>query len=287
MSVQDGAKTVPDRLPCYQPHPRAYQSEHYDRVRHNHLSSGKQIITESKGQDTLVFAGGITFSQVASRLLKSGNDLILRVDNNPESQVTIKDYFGHADKIIEIITFEKGGQLDYQQIYQLFGLPIPTNTPSINLNQNVTQKDSTIIGTKDNDAVNGTLHNDELIGLLGDDVLSANQGNDILIGGAGNDTLTGGAGDDLYYFSRGFGQDVIDNTGGGYDNIYFSDINFSEIASRLIKQNDDLILQVAGEADKLTLKDFFDGGDTADINISFAGGEQLEHEAGNALPRQP
>jgi len=39
--------------------------------------------------------------------------------------------------------------------------------------------------------------------------------------------------------------------------------------------NDDLILKVSGSTDELTIKDFFTGGDNADINISFADGGSI------------
>src|SRR3546814_17633141 len=46
-------------------------------------------------------------------------------------------------------------------------------------------------------------------------------GNDTLVGDAGSDSLIGGAGDDDYVVAVGSGTDVIDNTGGGFDGIFF------------------------------------------------------------------
>lgn len=85
----------------------------------------------------------------------------------------------------------------------------------------------------------------------------------------------GGSGNDLYYFNKDFGKDTIVNTGGGYDNIYFDGISFNQVGRALTKMNDDLILKVSGSTDELTIKDFFTGGDNADINISFADGGSI------------
>ncbi|MBC3483758.1 hypothetical protein HU766_24580 [Pseudomonas sp. SWRI77] len=43
------------------------------------------------------------------------------------------------------------------------------------------------------------------------DSLYGSTGNDILEGGAGNDTLSGDADSDVYRFSRGWGQDTVNN----------------------------------------------------------------------------
>lgn len=80
---------------------------------------GVDTIIDKGGNDTLVFGNGITFNQVGSGLLMSGNDLILRVNGSTTNQVTLKDFFGSADSVIETIKFETGGQIDYKRIYEL------------------------------------------------------------------------------------------------------------------------------------------------------------------------
>lgn len=243
-------------------------------------TAGKDTIIDTHGTDTLIFSNGITFNQVGSGLISSGNDLILRVNSDANNQVTIKDYFSNGDSIIETISFETGGTISHEQIFGLFGKAIPqvtppadTTTPPIS-NEASSDMDD-LLGTSGANYLQGLAGNDRLQGLAGNDQLDGGLGNDILIGGTGNDLLIGGRGDDLYYFEAGFGQDIIDNTGGGIDNIYFDGLSFNQIASGLVRSNDDLILKVSGTTDQLTIEDFFMGGDYSVGNISFASGGSI------------
>ncbi|UZA13488.1 calcium-binding protein [Moraxella bovis] len=249
-------------------------------------TKGVDTIIDKGGNDTLVFGNGITFNQVGSTLLMSGNDLILRVNGSTTNQVTLKDFFGSANSIIETIKFETGGQIDYKRIYELFGKEVPTKSdesalppavsPDVHDNAPLTiSKDNHIIGDARANKLYGTDGHDQLQGLAGADTLDGKAGHDILIGGSGNDRLIGGSGNDLYYFTKGFGKDTIVNTGGGHDNIYFDGISFNQVGRGLTKMNNDLILKVSGSTDELTIKDFFTGGDNADINISFADGGSI------------
>ncbi|OPH33821.1 hypothetical protein B5J93_12500 [Moraxella equi] len=244
-------------------------------------TGGKDTLTDTGGKDTLVFGSGITFNQVGSGLMQSGNDLILRVNGSTANQITLKNFFADQSTIIETIKFETGGQIDYKQIYELFGKTVPADTPAPTTNDTTTPTTSTVspqnsfIGTNKADKLTGADGNDQLQGLAGADTLDGKAGHDILIGGSGNDSLIGGSGNDLYYFTKGFGKDTIVNTGGGYDNIYFDGISFNQVGRGLTKMNNDLILKVSGSTDKLTIKDFFTGGDNADINISFADGGSI------------
>jgi Ca2+-binding RTX toxin-like protein len=73
--------------------------------------------------------------------------------------------------------------------------------------------DDVIDALDGNDVVQGDSGNDTLKGDLGDDSLYGGLGNDTLIGGVGNDVLIGGSGADTYRFSRGFGQDFVEEQG--------------------------------------------------------------------------
>ena len=241
-------------------------------------SAGKDTIVDTHGIDEIIFSNGITYNQVGSGLMSSGNDLILRVNGDANNQVTIKDYFSNGDRIIETISFETGGSISHEQIFGLFGKAIPESTPAGDTTPDMpTNSDGTadILGTDANDQLQGSEVDNRFQGLSGDDQLDGGLGNDILIGGSGNDLLKGNAGDDLYYFEAGFGQDIIDNTGGGIDNIYFDGVGFNQIASGLMRSNDDLILKVSGTADQLTIEDFFMGGESAVGSLSFASGGSI------------
>lgn len=240
-------------------------------------TGGKDVIIDTAGVDKLIFGNGITYNQVGSGLLQSGNDLILRVDGSTTNEVTLTNFFKDANSIIETISFETGGSITAQEIYSLFGKTMPQPTtpvvtaPAIQGDAN----NNDLVGKSTDDTLQGLAGNDRLQGLAGNDKLEGGAGNDILVGGSGNDTLTGGTGNDLYYFKVGFGQDTIVNTGGGVDNIYFDGLTFNQLSQGLMKSGNDLTLKVSGSTDQLTLKDFFLGGDNAGVNINFASGANL------------
>ncbi|CAK7009681.1 calcium-binding protein [Saezia sanguinis] len=92
----------------------------------------------------------------------------------------------------------------------------------------------------------------------GDDIVLGSAGDDVLNGGAGNDILVGGAGSDTYYFERGWGQDVIsnDDSGNSTDIIRFSEgIGVNDL--RLSQNYYDLIIQLEGSDDQITVRNYF------------------------------
>src|SRR5690606_23655031 len=128
-------------------------------------TAGQDVIEEvGAGADTLVFSNGITFGQVASGLVKSGNDLLLRVNGSSANQVTLKNFFLGGGDLVETITFENGGQqLTAAQIFGAFGLSVPAPGPAF---------DATTQGTTGDDAaLNGTAQRDLLQGFNGNDTL--------------------------------------------------------------------------------------------------------------------
>src|SRR3546814_19311916 len=68
-------------------------------------------------------------------------------------------------------------------------------------------------------------------------------GNDTLVGDAGSDSLIGGAGDDDYLVAVGSGTDVIDNTGGGFDGIFFEGTVTREQLS-FSRDGDDMLISI-------------------------------------------
>lgn len=240
------------------------------------FSSGAVVIDSTGGgTDTLRFAGGITFSQVGSGLTKSGDDLILNVSGTSD-QVILKGFFLGGDNLVETIAFDTGGQITADQVFGAFGLAVPT--PPAGFDQTVsgtTGNDPALDGGAGRDLIQGGTGDDTLNGQAADDRLEGGSGNDTLRGGLGNDVLVGGRGDDTYRFAAGDGQDVIDGTGGGVDTLEFEGIDFNQVASGLSKYGDDLILNVSGSTDKVTLKDFFKGGDAAIDTVRFASGGSI------------
>ncbi|MEJ2423602.1 MAG: calcium-binding protein, partial [Candidatus Thiodiazotropha sp.] len=207
-------------------------------------TGGVDVLEETSGVDTLRFENGITFDQVASGLLMSGNDLILSVDGGSD-QITLRNFFLGGDWLVETIEFATGGSVSAEEIFDVFGLTLPNGSDAFD------------------QVVSGTSARDVLAGQEGNDLLEGWSGNDSLTGGAGDDRLVGGLGDDFYTFSAGDGHDVIDNSGGGYDTLVFRDIDFNEVLNGLMRSGDDLVVQLASTNDQVTLLNFFLGGDYA------------------------
>ncbi len=97
-------------------------------------------------------------------------------------------------------------------------------------------------------------------------MITGNGADNILDGGAGADTMGGGSGNDTYLFGRGAGQDVITEDSSfsmhtdaiqfGAD-VLVSDIVLSRSPS-LLDSYDNLVLQIAGSADQVTVNYHFD-----------------------------
>ena len=241
------------------------------------FTAGQDVVQEQgTGNDTVVFANGITFSQVASGLWKSGNDLSLRVNGSTTNQLTVRDFFLGGEHVVETFSFETGGQFTAAQVFGAFGLSMPGPAAPYDAEiDGTTADDVGLSGTAGNDRVRGFNGDDVLSGGLGADRLEGGNGGDQLNGGAGSDTLSGGRGDDVYVVNAAGGQDWIDNVGGGFDTLHFDGVSFSQIASGLMKSGNDLILRVSGTSDQVRVRDWFLGGDNPVDLITFASGGQL------------
>ncbi|WP_327194638.1 calcium-binding protein, partial [Pseudomonas syringae] len=114
-------------------------------------------------------------------------------------------------------------------------------------------------GGDGSDYLTGGEGNDTLTGDAGNDTLYGDSGNDQLDGGTGNDYLTGGDGSDVYRFSRGWGQDSINNydsSAGKTDAIEFAaDILPADII--VTRSGSDLVLSLKNSADRITISGYF------------------------------
>jgi len=228
------------------------------------------------GTDTLRFANGITFGEVASYLTKSGDDLILKVNGGPD-QVTLSGFFLGGENLVETIEFEAdGSSLTAQQIFDAFGLAMPTPDSGFDTTvEGTTGDDADLSGTAARDRIRGGNGIDVLNGGAGDDRLEGGNGADTLAGDAGADLLLGGRNDDVYIFRAGDGQDVIDNSGGGSDTLQLEGIDFSQVSSGLMKSGNDLVLNISGGSDSVTISNWFQGGDYVVDSIAFASGGSI------------
>lgn len=111
-----------------------------------------------------------------------------------------------------------------------------------------------------------------LAGGAGNDVLKGGRGDDVLEGGAGNDQLSDLAdGSDTYLFSRGDGQDTIeDKSFSGADKLVLQNINSGECT--FARKGSDLTLMF-GQGDQVTVRNYYDASKSYQIErLEFSDG---------------
>jgi Ca2+-binding RTX toxin-like protein len=233
--------------------------------------SGADTIDNSGGgTDWLIFTDGITSARLS--YLQDGDDLIVRVDNDETTQVTISNWFLDSAYTIDYIQPDGEYGIPAAQIETLLA------GESSDFDSIVEGTDSAeqLVGTFGSDQLNAYAGDDQLFGLSGDDELNGGDGADYLDGGAGddiqsggagddqlggdagNDTLIGGTGNDIYIYASGSGADTIDNSDGGTDWLIFTDITGERLA--YLQDGDDLIVRIDGDAaTQVTIHDWFVG----------------------------
>ncbi|WP_279401102.1 calcium-binding protein [Massilia violaceinigra] len=126
-------------------------------------------------------------------------------------------------------------------------------------------------GGSGNDTLHGGSGADVLRGGTGNDRLDGGAGDDVLAGGAGNDLLDSGTGNDTIQFGRGDGRDTL-LTAHGYGVAGKTIALAAGIvpgAVGLIRDGNDLLIEIKGSADALTVSGFFEMSHR-DIQIRFA-----------------
>ena len=208
----------------------------------------------SNKQDTILFAEDVIPDEVG--VTRSQNDLQLTIGGT-DDVMTVQGYFlqdGASASRVEAIRFADGTQWSVDEV-----------------------KARAIVGASGNDRVDGYASADWLRGGEGNDSLYGRAGDDTLEGGQGNDYLEGGAGNDTYLFSRGSGQDTIDNRdfiADKVDTLIFGDGIIPDQV-QISRSSDDLHLQIAGTTDTVTVRGYFlqDGASTSRVEaIRFADG---------------
>ena len=132
-------------------------------------------------------------------------------------------------------------------------------------------------GSLGNDDFNSFDYGENFFGFDGNDTLSSGEGDDHLTGGLGVDLLKGGAGNDTYYWSKGDGNDTIDETGTSLteiDTLVLTDVNSDMVELTRIPTTDNLSILVVETGEIIEAKDQFQSiADTQGIEkILFADG---------------
>ncbi|MCP4996882.1 MAG: hypothetical protein GY934_24365, partial [Gammaproteobacteria bacterium] len=230
----------------------------------------------SNDHDRLEFGSQITASDVIVRQV--GNHLELSLRHSQDS-VTVEQFFSTDAALregIKEVHFEDG---TIWNLSDIFGQVSTTNWPATptylvdhssdptlsgDTGDNVligNGSDNTLTGLAGRDGLYGGDGNDQLLGGIGNDLLHGQDGDDHLVGGSGNDTLIGGNQNDTYFFSAGFGQDIIDNYDDTLNNFATDTIAFDTGIAwqdvQLTQQGDDLI--ISHFSDVLTVRNHFLG----------------------------
>ena len=97
-----------------------------------------------------------------------------------------------------------------------------------------------------------------------DDIIFGTTDIDALDGGAGDDYLSGGRESDIYYFDRGYGNDVIQEKNDNIlvlhnDVVWFGDgLSLADLTFSRLGKSDDLLIVVKDSTDTLTIRDQFE-----------------------------
>lgn len=127
------------------------------------------------------------------------------------------------------------------------------------------------LGAIGNDGLTGNDEDNQLTGTAASEMLLGKKGNDSLDGGAGNDLLMGDVGNDTYLFGLGSGEDSILDVKGAQDTVRFGE-GITASALSFVRQDYEIVVQIAGATDKLTLRNWGAGSDYQIERFEFSDG---------------
>lgn len=221
---------------------------------HFGVGSGYDVIYDNMrfvtwdGDDTIVFDGTILASNLSFGRSADGRDLIITINGNTQDSLTIEDQFYSQNvRWIEKFEFSDTTVLTYAQVKDL------ANPGGI------------MEGDGNANTLTGNEGDNLIYGHGGNDTLTGNGGNDYLDGGAGNDTLLGGTGNDTFYYTSGYGNDIIQKTSVPStsqlnNDTVFIDLLPSEITlyrADTTQGRIDLVFTVTATGETLTLDDMY------------------------------
>jgi Ca2+-binding RTX toxin-like protein len=211
---------------------------------------GQDVISDLAGTDAIVFAAGISASDVFFTQ-PDANDLIIRFVGS-EDRIRLANVLSDPSARIEELRFDDGSSISFGDM--LLAAQTPTDGPDAIFG---IETGDALVGGSGDDALSGADGDDDLSGGAGADILEGSTGNDTLSGGTGPDSLSGGENDDTYVYNLGDGQDTIDDSA-GTDTIAFGPgLLAADITVR--RSGSDLELRFGATEDRLTIVDGFDG----------------------------
>ncbi len=235
------------------------------------LGDGYDTITDTVGGgegNLIQFGSGITLQsltfthdpvqQTLTIQVGAGGDSIQLLGFDPNS-------FQYG---VQTLAFADGSDVALSSL-----LPLPSGfvsgTDASDLIHTGSDDDVVDAGDGD-DLVDAGAGNDVLLGGAGNDTLIGGGGDDILDGGPGNDQLVGDAGADTFLVGGGSGQDTIGLVDTG-DTIQVA-AGISPNSVTVMRSGNNLVLNVAGTADRLTLVSFFASPANQAGQVQFADG---------------
>lgn len=212
--------------------------------------TGSDVLWGGSGQDSMVGGAGNDHYYVSDT-----GDRITELANEGTDTVTL---FG-----LKAISYTMAANVENLDIFEV----APSSGNSFTVFGNA--QDNVIDGS-------GSASRVQLSGGVGNDQLFGTVLNDLLVGGAGNDTLYGGLGSDTYSFSRGNGQDVIDDADasiGSLDQLTFgTGVANDQLWFR--QSGQDLVVSVIGTTDQVTIRQW-SAGPSHRVERITAGGKSL------------
>lgn len=204
---------------------------------YGYTGGGNLVLDDTKGERDTLAMGNIPSTQgILTAAMRMGNDLVIDAGHDGIDTARVKDFFQRVDTV-EVFMAASGETVNNTEVSNAL---IERSDLSGGRYQARTVKDQNIQGSSYEDHI------------------EAGDGNDTIKGRRGDDFISGGEGDDTYLYTRGDGNDIIDNsslnistrdslriTGFRHQDVWFS------------QSSDDLVLTFPQAEDSITLKGWF------------------------------
>ncbi|MEI7473363.1 MAG: calcium-binding protein [bacterium] len=234
-------------------------------------NSGKNLIqdqscTNLKGGNTLAFGCYITSEDLIFN--KINDDLQINFINNPKDEIYIETNFLHS-------YYKPGGEYLENSSFDSFKF-VDGAIKTINdfkLNVNGTSGDDDLTGSNLADNIIDGKEGNDLIKVAYLDNVDSELRNNIIKGGKGNDIITNAFSNDTYLFDKGDGQDIITDVHGNDAIDFGASITNKNIS--FVKNNDNLIINVDGQTDRITVNNWFASLDNQIETLNFTDGSSI------------